>query len=172
MSANQQHLAFLSLGSNLKPEQHLPAAILQLRELGTVLKTSRVWQSAPYGNADQPDYCNAAVLLRTTYSPVDLKNRLRTIEHELGRRRDPTQRYAPRTIDIDLSLYDDLLLDCDGIRVPDPELFHRPFVVGPLAELSSEYVVPGNGETLSQIATQLGLQSLHHRPEIILELFS
>lgn len=167
--STDDHLAFLSLGSNISPEQYLPAAVARLREVGTVLKTSQVWQSAPVGDPNQPDYCNAAVLFATSLAPADLKQTLREIERQLGRHRDPQQRCAPRTIDIDLTLYDELDQEFGGGRVPDPELFTRPFVAGPLAELSPEYRVPGSNRTLAAIADALGHASLSLRVDIPLD---
>lgn len=121
------HEVFLSLGSNLEPERHLVEAVRHLQRLGDVLACSRAWQSPPADGSQQPDYLNAAVLLATELDASELyERRLPAIEAALGRRRDPTDRYAPRTIDIDLSLFDRSVFAREPrcgrlIPVPPPE---------------------------------------------------
>ncbi|RMG34146.1 MAG: 2-amino-4-hydroxy-6-hydroxymethyldihydropteridine diphosphokinase, partial [Planctomycetota bacterium] len=101
------HPVFLSLGSNIAPERHLPLAVARLQLLGDVLAASRVWQSPPADGSEQSHYLNAAVLLATEATAEELYGcRLPEIETALGRLRDPGDRYAPRTIDIDISLFD------------------------------------------------------------------
>jgi 2-amino-4-hydroxy-6-hydroxymethyldihydropteridine diphosphokinase len=148
----RNNLAYLSLGSNIRPERHLPAAVAQLRRFGRVKVVSSAWQSAPVGLAEQPDFVNAAVLLETPLSASALREQaITTIENELGRVRTENKN-APRTIDIDIMLFNDEVFSLDSRRVPDPEVLERPFVAIPLAEIAPDYVHPETGQTLQEIA--------------------
>jgi 2-amino-4-hydroxy-6-hydroxymethyldihydropteridine diphosphokinase len=153
------HRACLSLGSNIAPELHLPQAIERLHAVGRVAAVSRVWQSPAIGAADQPDYCNVAVLLETERSAtelIDCDGPLRAIEAALGRVRSPENRHAARTIDIDLTLFD-REERCLGRKcVPDPDLFDRSCIAVPLAELPGVELPPSVGMTAAQLATHLG----------------
>lgn len=138
----ETHLAWISLGSNIDPEQNLPGAVTRIKGLGEIVRCSSVWQSKPVGFAHQPDFCNAAVQLRTTLAPDDLKQELLRIEHDLKRVRDPANPNGPRTIDLDIVLYDSAVLDKAGLKIPDPEIPSRPFLIVPLAELDPTYQHP------------------------------
>jgi len=148
------HLALISLGSNIEPQVYLPRAFGQLCELGEVTAVSTVWESAPIGTLNQPRFCNAALLLLTSLSVESLCNQLRLIEANLGRLRDPLDKNGPRTIDLDLSMYDDCAGEYEGRVLPDPDLLTRRFVALPLAEVAPDYRHP-NGLTLAQIAEGL-----------------
>ncbi|MBW3543245.1 MAG: 2-amino-4-hydroxy-6-hydroxymethyldihydropteridine diphosphokinase [Planctomycetes bacterium] len=147
------HRAYLSLGSNIDPERNLPAAASLLARYGRVLAVSSVWQSAPAGFAEQPDFLNAAVLLETDLSPEEIvDSTIPAIESALGRVREPDNKNASRTIDVDLSLYDRLVENRGGRELPDPDVLTRPFVIVPLAEVAPNYVHPMDGRTLAEIA--------------------
>lgn len=164
MSTAERHRAFLALGSNVDPADHLRKAVRELASIGCVVRRSTVYETAPVGTSDPRPFLNAAVLLETTLSPHALQGELRAIEAKLGRVRDPNDKYAPRTIDIDLALYDDAVLDLDGRRVPDPDILARAFVAIPLAELDPDYVHPETGETLSAIAARFVPDEAAMRP--------
>ena len=154
------HRAYLLLGSNIDPERNLPAACRQLAAHGQIVRVSQVWESAPVDGSKQANYLNAAVLIETMHSAKDLRCRvLPGIESALGRVRDPRDKYAARTIDIDIALFDSDVLEVAGARIPDPDLERRPFVAVPLAEIDPDYVHPENCRTLSQIAAALGDRS-------------
>lgn len=147
---------FLSLGSNIEPEKNLPAAVRELQRYGKVLAVSQVWQSAPVGYAEQADFLNAAVLLETLLSAAELRNvAIPEIEAKLHRVRDPNNKNAPRTIDLDISLYGREVIEVVGRRIPDPDILSRVFVAVPLAELDPEYVHPETGTTLCEVAAGL-----------------
>jgi 2-amino-4-hydroxy-6-hydroxymethyldihydropteridine diphosphokinase len=147
---------FLSLGSNIEPETNLPAAVRELERYGTVAKVSQVWQTAPVGYAEQADFLNAAVLLETSLSAEELRRDvIPDIEAKLHRVRDPHNKNAPRTIDIDIALYGREVLEVDGRRIPDPDVLSRAFVAVPLAELDADFIHPVTGTTLGQIAASL-----------------
>lgn len=165
------HRAWIALGSNIRPQHYLPWAVRELSCLGTVTRVSHVWQSSPVGDVNQDDFCNAAALLQTRAAPLDLRRELRKIEERLGRRRDPQNKNAPRTIDLDLSLFDELVLETPELTLPDPDLFHRPFLAIPLAELTPDFPHPLNGQTLRAIAAATTeIAPLKRRDDIILPL--
>ena len=148
------NLAYLSLGSNIDPERNLPAAVAQLACFGRIRAASRVWQTAPVGLTDQPDFLNAAVLLETHLSALALREQaIAQIEKSLRRKRTMNKN-APRTIDIDIMLFNNGVLSVGKRRIPDPEVLDRPFVAIPLAEIAPDYVHPETGQTLREIAQQ------------------
>ena len=164
-------IAYLSLGSNLDKERNLPAAVRLLAAHSRLLAVSAVYETAPVGNPDDPAFFNAAVALETDLAPAELKQQvLACIEQQLGRQRsaDPN---APRTIDIDISLYDDAILDLGKRRIPDPEIVRFAHIAVPLADLAPGYRHPETGETLAEIAarvTAAAAQPLLRRDDIAL----
>lgn len=162
--------AYLSLGSNIGPEHYLPAAVEKLRSVGEVLRVSRVWQSPPVGYVAQADFCNAAVLLEVELGAAALKRDvISRIESELDRVRNPRNRNGPRTIDIDIALFNEDRLQVGSNRIPDPEILIRPYLAVPLAELDPTYRHPQTGETLHALAARLRSQStLRERRDISL----
>ena len=159
--------ALIALGSNIHPEQHLPAAVRELASLGTGLEPSSVWESAPVGFLDQPNFCNAVVRLRTSLAPREIKSRLREVEERLGRVRDPLNKNGPRTIDLDLVLYGEQVIDEPRLVVPDPELLTRAFLAIPAAEVAPQAIFPLSGESLSQIASRFAKEmTLRRRADI------
>jgi 2-amino-4-hydroxy-6-hydroxymethyldihydropteridine diphosphokinase len=146
---------FLSLGSNIDPDRNLEAALALLREAVDVRAVSRVYETEPVSGARGPTFLNAAVEIRTPLAPRELKRDvLRRIEERLGRVRVP-DKSAPRTIDLDLTLYGDLARDLGGLVLPDPSSSTRAYVAIPLSELAPELRHPVTGETLREIAARL-----------------
>jgi len=140
------HRAYLNLGSNIEPELNLPKAIQMLREYGEIADTSRVWESKAVG-INGPNFLNACVLLLTDLQPVELKEQvIRPIEAKLGRIRY-ADKNAPRTIDIDIVLFDKTPLNT--------EYWSYAFVAVPLAELIPNFVHPVSGEKLSCFSEQV-----------------
>lgn len=153
------HLAYLNLGSNIQPETHLVRAVELLHDYGKILRVSSAWESKSVG-AEGPNYLNACVLFQTEWMQVELKeNVIRPIEARLGRRRSENK-YAPRTIDIDIVLFDDQ---------PYNDRFWRyAFVIVPLAEIYPEYQNPLLHENIVQTATRLRSQVwMEARPEVL-----
>lgn len=154
------HQAFLALGSNIQPEYHLPQAVCLLAETETIIGRSSVWQSQPVGDTNQADFLNAAVLLKTEREAAEICLELiPAIEQRLNRVRDPHNKNGPRTIDIDLVLFDEEQLQIEHRIVPDPEISERVFLAVPLAELAPRYCVPGVERELAQIADELCAQT-------------
>jgi 2-amino-4-hydroxy-6-hydroxymethyldihydropteridine diphosphokinase len=151
---SQPHQALLSLGSNMEPEKNLSAAVRELGRYGRVLRVSAVWESPSLGGPAQSDYLNAALWLETSLSARELKETaISAIETGLGRVRGD-DRNAPRTIDIDIMLYDRVQMGIGRRCIPDPEVLERPFVAIPLAEIAPDYIHPETGETLAEIAAR------------------
>ena len=143
------HRAYLSLGSNIEPEINLVRSIELLKKHGRLEKVSSAWESESVG-AEGPNYLNACVLLVTSLAQVELKEKaLLPIETELGRRRS-ADKFAPRTIDIDILIF-------NGESV-DNKYWEQAFVVIPLAEIYPEYQNPLTGESIAQTATRLHQQ--------------
>jgi 2-amino-4-hydroxy-6-hydroxymethyldihydropteridine diphosphokinase len=158
--------AWLVLGSNIRPEDNLPRALDLLGEKVRVLAVSSVWQSPPADGSAQPDYWNAAVMIRTELSPeAVLATLIAPIERRLGRERT-ADRFAPRTIDIDLALYDDRAGTYSGKRLPHPDILSRAHAAAPLAEISPDKIHPETGEPLRAIAARLRTSAIRRREDI------
>ena len=146
--------ALVALGSNIAPEQHLPAAVARLaRTPGIeVLKASGVYESPPLGRPGDPCFQNAALLVETTLSPQAVRQEFRRVEAALGRVRG-ADRYAPRPIDIDLAAFEGFEGEVAGSRVPDPEIGLRAFLALPLAEVAPDWLLAAAGRTLAEVAS-------------------
>jgi len=160
--------AFISLGSNIDPEDNLQGAVQRLADRTRLLAVSRVYQTKPVGKTDQPDFLNAAVLVETELTARELKSQvLGAIEAELGRVRTEDKN-APRTIDLDISLFNDEILEVEGRHIPDPEVLQYLHIARPLADLAPSYRHPEKGQTLLEIAQELDDSALQQRPDLVL----
>jgi 2-amino-4-hydroxy-6-hydroxymethyldihydropteridine diphosphokinase len=149
--------AAIALGSNLDStfgsrEQNLREAIRRLASLGHVRAVSTFYDTAPVGYTDQPRFVNAALLLETGLKPLDLMRGLLNIERAMGRERLIPK--GPRVIDLDLLLYDDLVMNTDELTLPHPAIAERRFVLEPLAEIAPQMKHPVNGLTVSEMLTR------------------
>lgn len=136
--------AFVGLGANLEdPLRQVTQALLELDaiEHTRVLAASSLYRSAPVGFAEQPDFINAVARLQTGLSPRELLDALHVIEKRHARQR--SMRNAPRTLDLDLLLYNTLVVREDALTVPHPRMHERAFVLMPLAEIAPDAAVPG-----------------------------
>jgi 2-amino-4-hydroxy-6-hydroxymethyldihydropteridine diphosphokinase len=116
---------------------------------------SRLYRTAPWGKTDQDWFVNACALARTKLAPEALLERVKRLEVELGR--EPTERWGPRVIDIDLIAYDGITLKAERLTLPHPELFNRAFVLVPLAELAPDLVIAG--VRVGDAAARLGAEA-------------
>lgn len=146
--------AFIELGSNVRPERYLPLAVQKLAAVGQILKISNAYQNPAIAPDPQPDYINAAVMLETRMQPLKLRQRLRSIENQLDRVRTE-DKYAPRTIDLDLVLYGNMIIEHPLLHIPDEHIYDRPHLAVTLAECDPDYQHPQTGEKLSDIAERL-----------------
>ena len=148
--------AFIGLGANLGPREVtlLRAVDLLAADSGIdVLEISQLRETDPVGDVEQPSFLNGAVAVETTLSPRELLNVLLRVERELGRVRDG-ERWGPRTIDLDLLLYGNEIVDEESLRVPHPRLHERRFALEPLTDLEPELAIPGRG-TVSELLAEL-----------------
>ena len=140
------HRAFVALGSNLEDPQHqVLRALAELDSLPEtrVIAKSALYRTAPLGYDNQPDFINAAAEVSTTLEPVALLRALLALETTHGRERPFPN--APRVLDLDLLLYDDLELHDPELTLPHPRLHERGFVLFPLADIAADVNVPGQG---------------------------
>lgn len=151
----RQNAAFVTLGSNIAPEANLAAAIALLRRHTTVLAVSPVYRSAPQGYRQQAAFLNMAAKVHTLRAPAEFKSKvIDRIERDLKRLRDPQNVNAPRTIDLDLSLWNNASFSY-GERpwtIPDGDILRYAHVAIPLADLAPDYELPGDGRSLREIA--------------------
>jgi 2-amino-4-hydroxy-6-hydroxymethyldihydropteridine diphosphokinase len=162
--------ALLLLGSNIEPELNLPEAVLEIAGYGTIDAVSSVWESPPFGYAEQANFLNAALSLDTGLSICELKMQaIAACEMRLGRVRSGNKN-APRTIDIDIIFFNNEIYISEEMRIPDPDALKRPFVAIPLAEIAPDYIHPETGESLRIIAARFDLEKtgMLRRPDIIL----
>lgn len=140
---------YLSLGSNLEPRHHLPAAIAALRERFGTITVSPAYRSRSVG-FDGADFVNLAVGLDTDLSPAALNDWLHALEDSHGRRRD-VPRYSDRTLDIDIVFYDVLVIDGPGhLQIPRKELQHA-FVLRPIADIAPTFLHPLSGLSMAEL---------------------
>ncbi len=158
-------LVYLGLGANLNaPRDQLNNAVAALQGLpdSEFVAVSHHYASKPMGPQDQPDYVNAVAAIRTSLSPEQLLDLTQQIELEHGRVRKQ-ERWGPRTLDIDILLFGEQLINTERLTVPHYGLTEREFVVYPLLEIAPELILP-TGITLSTLTTTLALNELQQLP--------
>ncbi len=145
---------YIGIGANLGcPREIIEAAIAVLEQMDDTWehRRSSLYRTAPVGPPGQPDYVNAAVSFVTDLSPADLLSRLHAIEADFGRER--TIRWGPRTLDLDLLIHGDRIIDGPTLTVPHPRIQERGFVLAPLAELAPTLRHPILHETADALYT-------------------
>jgi dihydroneopterin aldolase/2-amino-4-hydroxy-6-hydroxymethyldihydropteridine diphosphokinase len=161
---------FIGVGSNIDPVVNVRKALLRLRHETRILKVSTFYLTEPEGPPGQPVYYNGVLEVESDLSPSRLRGDvLRKIEGELGRKR-VRDRYAPRTIDLDILLYGDLVLSDQEIKIPDPLIPVRPFLAVPLHELSPKIVLPDSGLPLEEIASKFKDHDMRPLPDYTRQL--
>jgi len=152
--------AAIALGSNLSspfgtPDANLREGLSRMMSLGRVKAVSSFHTTAPVGYLDQPEFVNAAALLETTLSPLELLHGLLAIEHAMGRDRASVPEKGPRTIDLDLLLYGDVVLATSELTLPHPAMHQRAFVLAPLAEIAPEMRHPSLHASVAELLATL-----------------
>ncbi|MGQ9476075.1 MAG: 2-amino-4-hydroxy-6-hydroxymethyldihydropteridine diphosphokinase [Actinomycetota bacterium] len=136
MKEREEHRVYLGLGSNLGDRrENLLSALRKLDSIPgvKVLRVSSIYESEPWGLADQPDFLNLVALVATSLTPPEMLEACLEVERALGRVRGV--RWGPRVIDVDILLYDDIVWECEDLVIPHPRMGERDFVLVPLREL-------------------------------------
>ena len=154
------HTAFIALGSNLDdPYTHVVSAFGELDTipLTTVVKRSGIYESEPYGVKDQPNFINAVAEVTTQLSPFELLEQLQQIENRHKRVR--TMHWGPRTLDLDLIMYEQQIIDTEKLKLPHPGMALRSFVLKPLMDLNPELMTPLN-QTVRELFSRIDCSDL------------
>jgi 2-amino-4-hydroxy-6-hydroxymethyldihydropteridine diphosphokinase len=160
--------AFIGLGSNLgrardgvfedsQMQLHLAVDTITQHPKTQLLGLSSFYRTPAVGPEGQPDYINAVAALETSLSPIELLDFLMSVERQQGRKR--TLRWGPRTLDLDILLYDQIFEDSERLTIPHPRLHERAFALIPLADLDPELVIP-NGKNISQLLANCSAQGI------------
>ncbi len=135
--------AYLILGTNKgdKPRNLLQAVDLIASNAGAVIKKSDIFLTAPWGNTNQPDFYNQAICIQTSLSAATLLKELLAVEQLLGRKRTG-EKWAERTMDIDILFYNDEIINDPDLKIPHPFMSERKFVLAPMAQLAPDFIHP------------------------------
>ncbi len=140
--------AFIALGSNLhNPIYHLEKGIRQINHLPktNIIQRSSLYKSKPLGPKNQPNFINAVIKIKTDFEPIELLNALQDIENKHHRRR--IKKWGPRTLDLDILLFNQIEMISERLTIPHPEMINRDFVLIPLFELTNyDFTIPKYGK--------------------------
>ena len=152
--------AYIGVGSNIDPLKNIENALKRLTKLVKVTGISTFYKTLPIGVTEQEDFMNGVFQISTLMSARTLKFRiLRPIESALHREKTVIP-YGPRTIDLDLLLRgEDVILDLE-FKVPDPDIYERPFIAFPLLELEPDLILPDTGQSISEVAKTMSKELL------------
>jgi 2-amino-4-hydroxy-6-hydroxymethyldihydropteridine diphosphokinase len=157
--------AYIGLGANLpgpagSPDATVAAAVERIASLGRIVARSSLYSTAPVGFQDQPRFLNAVIGIETSLNPRELLSSLLDIEREFGRDRSAGIANGPRTLDLDILLFGDLVISEPDLNIPHPRLQERAFVLVPLNEIAPQARDPRSGACVSQL-----VESLFHHPQ-------
>jgi 2-amino-4-hydroxy-6-hydroxymethyldihydropteridine diphosphokinase len=157
---NNEVGAFIGVGSNIESELNITDALARLSKYVDITGISSFYKTAPLLRENQDDYLNGVWQINTSMPPRELKfGVLRTIEKELHRNRE-SDKYAPRTIDLDLLLYGYMVIQEDDITIPDPDICKRSFIAFPLSELNPHLVMPDTKKPIIDILNALSKDNM------------
>ncbi len=167
---DQTHIAYLSIGTNVgNLITNIVKAIQHISTLCQITRISSVYKSKSWKGDPQPDYLNCSIKIKTNLPPHSLLSNLKNIEKQMGRK--PAPKWAPRIIDIDLLLYDNLTIHTQTITIPHPGLYFRPFFTVPLLEIDPDLKDPVSGIPLNHMPANIPeLLELHTSSHNLLTL--
>ncbi len=149
---SKNNTIFLATGSNLGDREAMlrEAAQLIQSHIGKTIATSSIFETAPWGNTDQPDFFNQVLKVESPLKPDAVLEKIFFIEETMGRRR--TFKYAPRVIDIDILFFSNKIINEENIKIPHPLLHKRSFVLAPLLEIAPDHIHPVFDQSIRQLA--------------------
>ncbi len=151
---------YVGVGSNIEPERNITDALARLSKHVDITGISSFYKTTPFLRKNQDDYLNGVWQISTSMPPRELKfDVLRKIEKELHRNKE-SDKYAPRTIDLDLLLFGDLVIHESDLAIPDPDICKRSFIAFPLSELNPDLVMPDTKKPLIDILSALSKGSM------------
>ncbi len=168
----RMHTAYIGMGANLpshagSPEATLARAAVQLESLGQVRHRSSLYSTEPIGFAQQPHFLNTVVALETDHSPRALLDALQAIEVLFGRDRSDGVDNGPRTLDLDILLFDDLIVHEPGLEIPHPRLAERAFVLVPLSEVAPHAIDPQTQKSIGLLLRDLHSSAMSHGGAVV-----
>ena len=147
--------AFIGVGSNIQPERNIIEALVRLSKQVDITGISFFYKTTPLLRKNQNDYLNGVWQISTSIPPKELKfSVLKKIEQELNRNRQ-SDKYAPRTIDLDILLFGDMVIHEDNLTIPDPDIYKRSFIAFPLSELNPDLIMPDTKKPLVDLLSAL-----------------
>ena len=161
-------IAYIGLGSNIDvPETQINTALvnIQAHEQISIQQCSHLYASAPMGPKNQPDYINAVCKITTSLTPIELLDVLQNIEHEHERKR-VGERWGPRTLDLDILLFNNLTMDNDRLTLPHYGMAQREFVMVPLFEIEPDMIM-NNGKSIASWVSQCSFASFKRLPGMV-----
>jgi 2-amino-4-hydroxy-6-hydroxymethyldihydropteridine diphosphokinase len=151
---------YVGIGSNIDPERNIRAALKMLQTRASIVALSTFYQTPAVGNSNSPDFINGVALIETDIPARELKfEALQSIEKDLGRVRTD-DKCSPRTIDLDIMIYGDAVIDEPDLIIPAPDIYTRAFAAAPIAELDTNLVLPESGDRILDIARSLSTDSM------------
>ena len=156
---SMKHTVYIALGTNLGDRSaNLDSAQASLPPAVNILSSSPVYETPPWGYLRQSSFLNQVVKCETHLTPEELLDYLKAIEKRLGRK--PTFLYGPRTIDLDILFYDDLVLETSSLTIPHPRLDERAFVLVPFANLDSDMIHPVSGKSIRELLENVDISGV------------
>jgi len=157
---------YIGIGSNIRPKENIRQALVMLKEKVHVNAVSSFYRTMPLEGREQNRYINGVAKIETDYTAYSLKySILRLIEEKMGRKRSGNA-YASREIDLDILLYENQIIQEDGIVVPDPDILKRNFLAVPLRELDKDLMIPGNeGKDIEAVASLMDTSDMYFEKE-------
>ncbi len=156
---SMKHTVYIALGTNLGDRSaNLDSALASLPPAVNILSSSPVYETPPWGYLRQSSFLNQVVKCETHLTPEELLDYLKAIEKRLGRK--PTFLFGPRTIDLDILFYDDLVLETSSLTIPHPRLEERAFVLVPFADLDSDMIHPVSGKSIRELLESVDISGV------------